>query len=100
MGRNIKPLRLMYRQLDVRRSGLIDFSTGVGVFIKFVRETLRLPPHKHSDGFLEEVAKPFGELVNARMTLRHGRFTEAVKQRHQMRRAAAGNKLVPQVIRG
>ena len=93
VGRNIKPLRLLYRQLDARRSGLLDFSTGVAVLIKFVRESLRLPPHKHSDGFLEELARPFGELVNGRMALRHSRFTEAIKQRHQMRRQAAGNKV-------
>ena len=99
IGRNLKPLRLLYRQLDARRTGLIDFSTGVAVLIKFVRETLDLPPHRYSDVFLEDMARPFGELVNARMALRHGRFTEAIKQRHQLRRQAAANKVVPTVTR-
>lgn len=71
----------------------------MAVLVKFVRETLDLPPHRFSDLFLEDLARPFGELVKSRMALRHGRFTEAIKQRHQLRRTAAANKVVPQVTR-
>ncbi len=92
IGRNIKPLRAMYRQFDSSQDGVLDFDNGIAVFIKFVRETLDLTPKDYDDIYLEKMARPFGEIRHGKKILRHQSFTEALKNRHYLMRLATNNK--------
>lgn len=93
VGKNIKQLRLMFRQLDEKQSGLIEFNLGVALFIKFVREVLDFTPSKYDDLYLEQMTKPFVEIISGIMTIRHQDFSKAVKQRYFLTRQATNNRL-------
>ena len=69
----------MFRQLDEKQSGLIEFNLGVALFLKFVREVLDFTQSKYDDLYLEQMTKPFGEIISGIMTLRHQDFSKAVK---------------------
>jgi hypothetical protein len=73
--------------------GYVDFPLGIATLIKHVRETLDFWPNQYSDEYIEQLAKPFGEVHRGVMVLKHKEFTDALKRRFFLTRQATNNKL-------
>ena len=65
----------------------------MGVFLKYIRETLNLSVDQYPDQYFANMIKPFGAIYRGKMCLQHKEFTETLRNRHFLTRQATNNKL-------
>lgn len=70
----------------------VPYELGVAVYLKFVRETLALMPDQYSDYYLEDMVRPFAEIIHGQQILKHKLFTDTLKKRHFIQKQVTKNR--------